>query len=40
LLDFPLPGDPYWTDERLDNVNARYSAFGFDATPYREQLLR
>jgi hypothetical protein len=38
LLDFPLPGDSYWTKSRLDNVAARFSAFGFDATPYREQL--
>lgn len=38
LLDFPLPGDSYWTKHKLDNVTARFSAFGFDATPYREQL--
>lgn len=40
LLDFPLPGDRYWTQSKLDNVTARFSAFGFDATPYLEQLQR
>ena len=38
LLDFPLPGDSYWTRQRLDNVEARFRFHGFDATPYREAL--
>ena len=38
LLDFPLPGDDYWTADRLDNVETRFAPFGFDATPYRERL--
>ena len=38
LLDFPLPGDPYWTKHRVDNAVARYEAFGFDAAPYRAGL--
>jgi len=38
LLDFPLPEDDYWTAARLDNVEARFAPFGFDATPYREKL--
>ena len=38
LLDFPLPGDDYWTEARLDNVEARFSFYGFDARPYRDAL--
>ena len=38
ILDFPLPGDPYWTMQRIDNVAARYEAYGFDAGPYRDGL--
>lgn len=38
LLDFPPPGDDYWTADKLDNVEARFAPFGFDAAPYREQL--
>lgn|GEM_PF-3061877 len=38
ILDFPLPGDPYWTVQRIDNVTARYEAYGFDASPYRTAL--
>jgi ectoine hydroxylase-related dioxygenase (phytanoyl-CoA dioxygenase family) len=38
LLDFPLPGDRYWTPQRIDNVEARFSHFGFDSTPYRNAL--
>jgi len=40
LLDFPLPGDSYWTKHRVDNAAARYEAFGFDAAPYRAGLTR
>jgi hypothetical protein len=35
LLDFPLPGDRYWTEQRISNVEARFGHYGFDATPYR-----
>jgi len=38
LLDFPLPGDSYWTKGKIDNVAARYEAYGFDASPYRAGL--
>lgn len=38
LLDFPLPGDPWWTADRLANVAARFEAFGFDAAPYKAAL--
>lgn len=38
LLDFPLPGDSYWTVDRINNVATRYAAFGFDAAPYRADL--
>jgi len=33
LFGFPRPGDPYWTDETLDGVAARYP--GLDLAPYR-----
>ncbi len=32
LFGFPRPGDPYWTDETLAGVAARYP--GIDLTPY------
>jgi hypothetical protein len=32
LFGFPRPGDPYWTDETLEGVAARYP--GIDLTPY------
>tara|TARA_B100001250_G_scaffold342549_1_gene310888 strand:+ start:6299 stop:7351 length:1053 start_codon:yes stop_codon:yes gene_type:complete len=38
VLGFPAPGDSYWDRQKVDAVEARYGAFGFDATPYREQL--
>jgi hypothetical protein len=38
LLDFPLPGDDYWTEARIDNVEARFSFYGFDPGPYREAM--
>ncbi|MCS5675732.1 MAG: phytanoyl-CoA dioxygenase family protein [Actinomycetota bacterium] len=38
LLGFPAPGDPYWTKEKIDAVEARYRSFGFDASPYRDAL--
>ncbi len=38
LLGFPAPGDPYWTKEKIDAVEARYGSFGFDASPYRDAL--
>ena len=38
LLDFPMPGDHYWTPQRIDQVNARFSCYGFDSAPYRQAL--
>ncbi len=38
VLGFPAPGDSYWDSAKIDAVEARYGALGFDATPYREQL--
>jgi hypothetical protein len=35
VLGFPQPGSPYWCDETLLAVEARYGAFGFDVAPYR-----
>ena len=32
-VGFPEPGDPYWTDETLDGVSARFPKM--DMTPYR-----
>ena len=34
LFGFPRPGDPYWNDETLAGVAARYP--GIDLEPYRE----
>lgn len=36
LLGFPEPGNPYWNEEMLAGVAARYP--GMDMTPYREAL--
>jgi len=36
LFGFPRPGDPYWTDETLDGVAARYP--GIDLEPYRAAM--
>ena len=33
LVGFPRPGDPYWNDETLEGVAARYP--GIDLSPYR-----
>ena len=38
VLDFPLPGDDYWSLERLRNVEARFATYGFDASVYLEKL--
>lgn len=38
LLDFPLPGDSYWSEQKMINVEARFGPYGFDTTPYREML--
>ena len=35
VLGFPQPGDPYWCEETVAAVEARYGAFGFDGAPYR-----
>ncbi|HXP32986.1 MAG TPA: phytanoyl-CoA dioxygenase family protein [Acidimicrobiales bacterium] len=37
LFGFPRPGDPYWNDETLGGVAARYP--GIDLEPYREGLV-
>ena len=34
LFGFPKPGDPYWNEQTLADVGARYPAM--DMTPYRE----
>ena len=34
LFGFPRPGDPYWTEDTLEGVAARYP--GIDLAPYRE----
>src|SRR5436305_1615463 len=36
LLGFPPPGHPYWNEETLAGVAARYPAM--DMTPYRDAL--
>ena len=36
LFGFPRPGDPYWTDETLAGVAARYP--GIDLEPYRSTV--
>ena len=33
LFGFPRPGDPYWNEQTLSDVSARYP--GMDMTPYR-----
>ena len=38
LLDFPMPGDRYWTSQRIDQVEARFGFYGFDSAPYRQAL--
>ena len=38
VLDFPVPGDDYWTLERLRNVEARFAAYGFDVAEYLEKI--
>ena len=38
VLDFPLPGDDYWTLERVRNVEARFAVYGFNASEYVEKL--
>ncbi|MBW3536954.1 MAG: hypothetical protein KY395_04175, partial [Actinobacteria bacterium] len=36
LISFPAPGDPYWTDETIAGVAARYP--DMDIGPYKERL--
>jgi hypothetical protein len=36
LLGFPKPRHPYWTDETITRVNARYQRL--DMTPWRAAL--
>jgi len=38
VLDFPLPGDRYWNLSKLKNVEARFAAYGFDASEYLAKL--
>ena len=35
VMGFPKPGHPYWNDDTLAAVTARYGLFGFNADPYR-----
>ncbi len=35
-IGFPVPGDPYWTQETLQGVAERYP--GMDMTPYRQAV--
>ncbi len=35
VLGFPKPNSPYWTNETLEAVEARYRVFGMDMKPYR-----
>ena len=37
LFGFPRPGDPYWSEDTLDGVAARYP--GIDLAPYRDAML-
>jgi Phytanoyl-CoA dioxygenase (PhyH) len=37
LFGFPRPGDPYWTEETLEGVAARYP--GIDLSPYRTAMV-
>jgi hypothetical protein len=36
LFSFPRPGDPYWTEETLAGVGARYQ--GLDMEPWRNAM--
>ncbi len=38
VLGFPQPGSPYWCDETLEAVHARYGPLGFDIGPYQEGM--
>ena len=38
VLGFPQPGNPYWTDETIAAVAARYGMFGMDMTPYQQAM--
>lgn len=38
VLGFPKPGHPYWNEDTLAAVEARYANFGIDMSPYREAL--
>jgi len=36
VLGFPQPGSPYWCEQTIQAVHARYGMFGFDPAPYLE----
>ena len=38
VLGFPAPGNPYWTQETVDAVGARYGPLGIDMEPYQRAL--
>ncbi len=38
VLGFPAPGSPYWTQDTIAAVEARYAAYGMDLAPYRAAL--
>lgn len=38
VMGFPQPGNPYWCEETIAAVEARYGMFGMDMSAYRDAL--
>ena len=38
LLGFPIPGHSYWNEITIRAVTARYKSYGFDPSPYLDEL--
>jgi len=38
VLGFPEPGHPYWNEDTIAAVGARFGAWGIDMSPYRKAL--
>ena len=38
ILGFPKPGHPYWNDQTISAVAARYSKLGLDLKPYTDAM--
>ena len=38
ILGFPKPGHPYWNDQTISAVAARYSKLGMDLKPYTDAM--